>query len=367
MIEIKGVSEYIQEITGIINVRNSDKSKIVVYRGEPQKYDIPGKPGLYRERYVDKEAFFEKNLLNEMKVNRITVGNTYLECAVDAQHDEFPSRLLDVTYNALIALYFAVTPYYKRYEEDAFDDKHDAEVIIYFLPNMYCAGADNLDELFDKTVKREAEYLLHPLVQENYKLVDHIKMNTRICVQQGAFIMFQGNEYTPISPKDYEVIIIKREFRKKIREELDVFFGINTGFIYPEPYNLYATMGAKAYKIINTEINETTELNNFLCKVEEEVDYYFQKAIKVIGRDDGTFEEIKSKVVEIVMTIEHLLLKYNIEIRDFLEKYLEVDTIYYKERFNSIIDMYDDLYTSFETRYHITRSIKELKIDVDDK
>lgn len=47
-----------------------------------------------------------------MSANHLTDGKTYLEIAIDAQHGGFPSRLLDVTYNCIVALYFAITPYY---------------------------------------------------------------------------------------------------------------------------------------------------------------------------------------------------------------------------------------------------------------
>lgn len=368
MEEIKGISDYIQQITKILSKRNSNKDKIVVYRGEPQKYEIPGKPGIFRESHIEKEAFFEKNLLNEMKGNRITSGNTYLECAVDAQHDEFPSRLLDVTYNALVALYFAVTPYYKRYSEDAFDEKYDAQVIVYFLPHMYCAGAENLEDIFNKTIKREDEYLSHALVQENYKLIDHIKMNTRICVQQGAFIMFQGDEYTPISKKDFEVIEIKKENRKRLREELDMFFGINTGFIYPEPFNLFSTMGNKAYRIVNTEINEITELNSFVQRVEGELEFYFERALKVDSDSKLSFNQKKRKIVSLVMEIEELLFKYKIELCDYLEKYfVEKENVIneYSIKFDKMIQSYDSLFCLFERKYGITRSCEELKCKLD--
>ena len=43
-----------------------------------------------------------------MSANHLTDGKTYLEIAIDAQHGGFPSRLLDVTYNCIVALYFAI-------------------------------------------------------------------------------------------------------------------------------------------------------------------------------------------------------------------------------------------------------------------
>lgn len=368
MAEINEISDYIQKITELIAERNANGDKIVVYRGEPRIHDIPGKPGIFRERHIKRQPFFERNLLNEMKVNKITSGNTFLECEVDAQHDEFPSRLLDVTYNALIALYFAVTPYYKRYTEDAYDDKYDGQVIVYFLPHIYCAGSENIENIFNKIINRNEAYLTHPLVQENYKLVNHIKMNTRICVQQGAFIMFQGDEYTPISKKDYEVIKINKNVRGKLRKELDILFGINTGFVYPEPFNLFSAMGNKAYRIVNTETSVLTELDDFLKRIIGELDYYFEQSLKLSSDSKLSKEEIKKKVIDIVMKTEELLFKYKIELNDFLKKYNDkikkkggeeiVDK--YITKFNEIICEYDSMFSIFENKYGITKSCKEL-------
>lgn len=361
MREINSISEYIAEINCILDERKNDGDRIVVYRGEPRKYPVPGKPGIYRDTFLKKEPFFEKNLLNEMKVNRITEGNTYLERAVDAQHDEFPSRLLDVTYNALIALYFAVTPYYKKYEEDAYDKLYDGVVIIYFLPHMYCAGADNIETVFNDTIDRKHPYLSHPLVQENYKLVDHIKMNTRICVQQGAFILFQGDGYTPISPKDYEVITIKKSCRKKIREDLSILFGINTGFVYPEPYNLNATIGDKAYRIKNNIIDINSEVMLFLKKIEGEIEYYFIKCIKISSNYSISKEERKKQIVEFVMKLEVQLMNYKTELEDYLDNFGEELTEDYGLEFNRLIEEYDTDFMVFETDYGITRSTKPTK------
>ena len=361
--EITCIADFIGKINKVVKQRNAKKENIVVYRGEPQKYPIPGKPGIFRDRFIEREPYFEKNLLDEMKANRVTLGESYLECAVDAQHDEFPSRLLDVTYNALVALYFAVTPYYKRYSEDAYDNKFDAQVVIYFIPKMYCAGASNIKEIFEDTVKRDKPYLLQPLIQENYKLIDHIKMNTRICVQQGAFILFQGDNYSPISPKDYEVIVIKKEYRKQLREELNNIFGINTGYIYPEPFNLYSTMGEKAYKIISQSTNEITELDSFMKRVEDEVEYYHDKTIDicVMWVDE---EKKKNEILKLVMEVERLLYKYKEELDMYTKTCVKECAKDYKEEFNLIICRYDSLFAVYEEKYDITRSVSELSFDM---
>ena len=79
---------------------------------------------------VDKKIeFFEKNVLDEMSANHIAIGQSYLEKAINAQHGGFPSRLLDVSYNSLIALFFAITPFYNKKIDDT--DKEDGFVYVF--------------------------------------------------------------------------------------------------------------------------------------------------------------------------------------------------------------------------------------------
>ena len=138
---IMHIDEYIKRIAKIVNTRKTD-SNIVLYRGEPQNYPTPCVPNIFRENFIKNYKYFEKNIFDEMKANNLSKGNSYLEKAISAQHDGFPSRLLDVTYNSLIALYFACTPYYRK-KEDEYDDK-DGKVFIFFLDKMFCPTGENI-------------------------------------------------------------------------------------------------------------------------------------------------------------------------------------------------------------------------------
>ena len=99
---------------------------------------------------------------------------TYLEIAIDAQHGGFPSRLLDVTYNCLAALYFAVTPYYTK--EETSGDSEDGMVYIFFLEDLYCPTGNNINEAYNACINHEADWFSgQELFQKNHKLIDHIK------------------------------------------------------------------------------------------------------------------------------------------------------------------------------------------------
>ena len=142
---VKSISEYISAVEKTIKYAKSSDS-VVVFRGESKVYDTPCQPTIFRTQLSKSDKFFEKNLFEEMSANHLTNGKTYLEIAIDAQHGGFPSRLLDVTYNCLAALYFAVTPYYTKEENSG--DNEDGMVYVFFLENLYCPTGNNINEAY---------------------------------------------------------------------------------------------------------------------------------------------------------------------------------------------------------------------------
>ena len=142
---------------------------ICVFRGEPDTYPTPCKPFLFRSDILAKNKFFEKNLFGSMRQNKFTGERCYLDNAIDAQHGEFPSRLLDVSYNCLIALYFAVTPFY-HHEEEEYDDR-DGMVFVFFANEVFSPSSPNIIENYDAIVNREPSWIQEPLFQKNHKLL----------------------------------------------------------------------------------------------------------------------------------------------------------------------------------------------------
>lgn len=88
-----------------------------------------------------------------MSANHLTDGKTHLEIAIDAQHGGFPSRLLDVTYNCLVALYFAITPYYT--ESETSHDNEDGIVYIFFLEDIYCPTGNNINQAYNACLQQK--------------------------------------------------------------------------------------------------------------------------------------------------------------------------------------------------------------------
>ena len=270
--DISNLSDYLGRISRYIQLRGDDQH-FYVYRGEPQKYPIPCRPGLFRKGVLADNPFFEKNLFDTMRQNKLSESSSYLNNAIDAQHGEFPSRLLDVSYNCLTALYFAVTPYY-HLDEDAYDDK-DGWVFIFILDEIFSPSAQNTNQNYEAIIERKEKWLQEPLLGKNFKFIDHTKLNNRIVAQQGAFLLFQGDLAEELPQSMYYGIRIPGKAKPTLRRELKQMFGIHTGSIYPETVNLVQELTHKSSQLNTQPFTLKNELHYTLKQLSRELDYYF--------------------------------------------------------------------------------------------
>lgn len=365
--DITDISDYIRCISKLISKKTDET--IVVYRGEGKVYSSHCQPNLFRGNHLKRNEYFEKNLFDEMTANKLTNGGSYLEKAIDAQHGGFPSRLLDVTYNSLVALYFATTP-----EPDKSENYYDDEsgmVYIYFIEKLFCPSGDNINSIYDSIVNRDIKWLSNQSIfQKNHKLIDHIKINNRIIAQQGAFILFQGDMISPIPESDYEKLEIDGKYKNKIRLELKDFFGIHTGSIYPEPNNLVVHMTNKSYKVNSNRFDFSTELDLVISNLDRELEYFSDSIIGGI-HDKETDAEVTKKI----MSIEEIIYSYKIGIEELKKEFKsnnELTKVEEKiEKIAQIISKYNDIIDEFyETISHhilekgIEFNTKDLKIGV---
>ena len=138
---IESVSDFLNEIKGIKN----KSGYTLFYRGHSDKnYEL--KPSIYRNK---------KFIENEHKIYRETIakvpyefnGKSTIESLALMQHYGVPTRILDLTTNALVALYFACEESKKinETEEKSFFRKVniDGEVIIFSIPNERVCYSDS--------------------------------------------------------------------------------------------------------------------------------------------------------------------------------------------------------------------------------
>ena len=269
---ISNISDYLGRISKYIQLRGDDQH-FFVYRGEPKCYPTPCRPGLFRSGTLADNPFFEKNLFDTMRQNKLSESSSYLNNAIDAQHGEFPSRLLDVSYNCLTALYFAVTPYY-HLEEQAYDGE-DGMVFIFFLNEIFSPSAQNTNQNYEAIIEREEKWLQEPFFRKNFKFIDHTKLNNRIVAQQGAFLLFQGDLAEELPRGMYYGIRIPGQAKPRLRQELKQMFGIHTGSIYPETVNLVRELTHKSGRLNTQAFTLHSELCYGLNQLNRELDYYF--------------------------------------------------------------------------------------------
>ena len=236
--KINSISDYLKIIDEKIEtLKRINNNAIFCYRGEDRTQGTKGEiyvhsmPNIFRPKNFDKFTeykWFEKSMLDEVKSNNLSNSIDYLEVAMDAQHGGFPSRLLDITFNSLIALFFAVTPHYTKEINE--NDKADGRVIVYAADKLTTSKTETVKKIYEELVN-EKKYNCR-LDSHFHFLIDFVELNSRIKAQQGGFILFGGNQFIPVPRWKFEEIIIPQESKEKLRQQLDLYFGINMGMNY---------------------------------------------------------------------------------------------------------------------------------------
>lgn len=263
---ISNLQDFIKYISELSNVKN------LFYRGH-SNINYISVPSLFREkRFYRNEYMMYQELVIRCASSFINCSS-HLDFLMEMQHYGLPTRLLDVTSNPLVSLYFACE-----------NDKYIGEVIVYNIrnKNMKYEKCDEVSILtalpmFDFSVQQN---ILHDVVSGNRlhsnsyaALVSEIKVerplltddisyeqlvtpvfvkparkNSRILRQEGAFIIWglddmhygSGTQKTAMDDEfryreDLKKIVyyIPARHKKSIMDSLNRV-GINKAFIYPE-------------------------------------------------------------------------------------------------------------------------------------
>jgi FRG domain len=133
-----------------------------------------------------------------------------LEVLAIAQHHGLPTRLIDWTWNPLVALYFAVRDDWKDYEENT----------------------DSLIYVWEKDIKGQLEPKFEPFKINKVELFLPQHVSKRIIAQSGIFTIH------PKPAKEFittgiSKIIIKSTIRHEIKKRLNKL-GIHQGTMFPD-------------------------------------------------------------------------------------------------------------------------------------
>lgn len=218
------IEQIIKEIYAEIEklrISSGEGEYIYCFRGESADYkETKLIPTLFRDSRVegklpDRELI---NLITDYQIADATITSN-LSKAIEGQHFLVLSRLLDITFSIMPALYFACSG---NYNEDGY-------IYIFRFPTVFSPSSTYINFFYDGLISGEIEPYFN-----NFKVLTHTQSNERIKSQSGGFILFPGKTAIPIPERYYLKLKVSKEKKKDVLNELDLYFGINEAFIYPE-------------------------------------------------------------------------------------------------------------------------------------
>ena len=295
------------------------------FRGEGADYgESKLTPTLFRS-YLVKERKIDKELLNLISDYNISEPDQLrpLSKAIEGQHFIELSRLLDVTFSILPALFFACSS----------NEDKDGFVYIFQFPKTYSPSSSYINEYYEKIIENE----IIPYYQ-NFKVLSHIQSNERIKLQSGGFILFPGDRIKPIPESYYRKICIDKSLKKEILEELDNFYNINMSTIYPEK--------DKKKDLIKKRLSLMKEN----LKIKNKDSFFYESEIKdalnrikfelkfLLNENNKEENENNKREVEIL----RILRKEKLELVNYIAdiqiiRLLEVELNQYKENLKNIV------------------------------
>ena len=236
------------------------------YRGHSDSAEHFMRPGIYRpmpgktDLSVLKEHIFYKEAIRRCPEDFDRLHSAF-EHLVKMQHYRVPTRLLDITSNPLVALYFAcsgnpdadgeVYAFRIRKEEIKYFDSDAVSVVANLArrPAEFSMPSESADiGAFNRT--EQIEYLLHEIRYEKPQFLDKIRPddlekvfcvlpklnNPRIIRQSGAFFLFgidgaKGRMARFSFP--FRRFVISASGKKRILEDL-AKLGIDESALFPE-------------------------------------------------------------------------------------------------------------------------------------
>jgi len=388
-IEITSVGSFLEEINKL-REKDEDYAQKYFFRGQQVEYwDISS--SICREAMLNSEHQLLKEPLEKFPNEFKSLNNTF-DLMTKCQHYGLCTRLLDLTTNPLVALYFACQEYglqkYEKDPEQEYSDDNEYEEIepwgIIFYKKAYPIYSDNkkvkiitelarynlqyensLNDILGKlhkngviTAKDVEEWFgakyqeFIDIIQDTY-VVQPTYNNTRLIAQSGAFLlpgMFsfeKNNMINSVITKCkgslrgiFEEIFfyINGENKKRILDELSVC-NINESTLFPElehqlrHIKTLNKQGIQAAPDFVKYSEVTPEMMNVLYEAFENFDF----------NEDEAISKFKSKLEEFLYSNEEYK---NIE-----------ENLYQKIIENLIVDWYKKDSIKSKIRLNITKEL----------
>lgn len=265
-ISISSLSEYIHTITSIRNsIIEEGNSETLFFRGQSNKaWDI--RPSIFRDSLISVEHKIIQTAMARVPQEFRDCSSSFEELT-KLQHYGLPTRLLDITLNPLVALYFACLPAPQIKDEEGNNVYPDGIVYI-------CHGYEEHEKSFKSNILSkiakisfDGNLTLKDLksklgVIENINAESFIKLiqdtifvmpsysNSRLIRQSGAFLISGAINITEdelelwnskvtksVRNLNQEVnkrsITVSQEVKEDLLDELN-FFNINESTLFPE-------------------------------------------------------------------------------------------------------------------------------------
>jgi|APLak6261672720_1056091.scaffolds.fasta_scaffold11361_1 hypothetical protein len=264
---VKNITNFINQIK-----RTGTKKGFENYFRGHSNSDFKLEPSIYRDGYINNEdRIFKESIIRIPQ--EFSSYKTTIEKLVKMQHYGVPTRLLDVTSNPLVALFFACNKDFDKEGEVIFLQIPQDHIRFYdsdtvsILANI-AKRPKNFEYDYLPTTKisefnesHHIGYLLHEIKEEkpyfqdiiNFKDLEKVfavkvKLdNPRILKQSGAFLLFgvRGNKtiqadvpWTWVANKSSKILKLQipANHKKNILAELDLI-GLNDSTLFPELEN----------------------------------------------------------------------------------------------------------------------------------
>lgn len=225
---------YIDTINTYIKCINENISndKIIMYRGhEDINYRLI--PSLYRSDNLRRnESSMYMDLM--LKCPEEFIDDIYsIDKLSRMQHYKMPTKLLDLTNNSLVALYFACC-----------GKKRCGEVMVFDIERSVCqyAYGERVTNIANDSfiINKDKQYMIESKNTRAF-LISPTKKNKRISAQEGAFFIYDDNIHMNegVNPNEARRMIENKKMvylvtnKSKIINELSLV-GINDSTIFPE-------------------------------------------------------------------------------------------------------------------------------------
>ena len=257
----------------------------IYYRGEVKEF-LKREPSILRGKgYKENEGDLYREMM-QMYSSQLSNAYSYIGKLALLQHNNVPTRLLDITPNPLIALYFAC-------EQNGLADEEAGYVFMYIRkgkgchsPEVYilslhaCFPNVSNEEISEKVreefgiiyTEEQIDKIIHTPIF--LKQSDDLNIgNDRIKAQDGCFFICADNENGGLKTLDEIppvcVFRIPAMYKEAIRVELDQL-GINVCSIYPEMPSggtyLKAKYGKNVYQVTDTDYEIYEISQNTHCR-----------------------------------------------------------------------------------------------------